>query len=262
MHSFKALLVLLLALWCAPAAAWTPTANGTKNCNSAANSCALTVTSTVATGSATLLVATLSSNSISSAPTVSDSAGNCSGYTVQYVSNAKGTVVVAWCAATTTSLSGGSSTITVTYSGATQKFSMAAFTVSGFNTATPFHTQGTDVAATWTSGTPISASASPALLYTPEYALVVVGVSSAPGTTDSLGSVTGGYASVGTSGGGAQFSPEQFIFGQTISTGTATFGATPTASAAGSYNAQVFMFPSAGAVIAAKPTRTLLGVGQ
>ena len=71
MHSFKALLVLLLALWCAPAAAWTPTANGTKNCNSAANSCALTVTSTVATGSATLLVATLSSNSISSAPTVS-----------------------------------------------------------------------------------------------------------------------------------------------------------------------------------------------
>jgi len=260
MRSFKALATLLLAIWAVPAHAWAPTANGSANCTTAVNSCATTVTSTVSTGSGVLLVSTLSSISITSAPTVTDSAGNS--YTVQYVTNSKGTLVVAWCASTTAALTGGTSTITVTSSSTTQYFATAAFTVSGFNTSIPFDKQGTDVAANMSNGTAISGPTSPALLYTSEYALVVVGVGAPPSTGTALSSVTGGYSLVANTGGPTAYRPEQWIYGQTLTTGTATFGATPTISATAGYNAQVFMFPTAGAVLAPKPLRTLLGVGQ
>ena len=197
---------------------------------------------------------------------IQDSSGNCSNdYSIQNTANttAAGQSVIGYCANIGTALTSGTSTITITWTGSTAKVAIAAFSATGLNTTTPFNVKGSAAQATWTSGSPLTTvPTTPTLTCNNEYAFVVTGVSIGA-AADTLGTYTGGFAALLSVPAGGTNNPEEFIAYQTVTSGTATLGATPTSAAGRNYLSNAYMFNSSGATcgLGGTPQMTLLGVG-
>ena len=265
MRSFKAAFAALIALlWCAsPAHGLTLTAIGETACNTSANTCSTTATGSVASGGTTLVVATVNY----SAPTaivVSDSAGNCSSaYTTQTANMTSGgfsTTVVAWCTVTSAAITSGTTTFTMSYTGTAEPLLVAAYSVTGNAQTTFFDQQATKVTGQWTSGTAVTGSTSPTLAWSSEDAIVVTTIYNSA-TTNTIGTYTGGYASVSAFP-NTSVRPGLSVARQTVTSGTAQVGFTPTLSASEYGLTQIFMFVNSGALSLGGRSRMLMGVGQ
>jgi hypothetical protein len=264
MHSFKMLALALLALlWAAPAHAMTMTSLGKAACDTAANSCSVAASGTVAAGGTTMIIAAFNQYAPTSI-TASDSAGNCSSaYTYQsavIASGGYGMLVVAYCPTTTAAITSGTTTFTIAFAGTVQPLIVTAWSITGNRQSVFFDKKGTLVTGQWTSGTAVAGSTSGTLGWSSEDVIsVVYGMTTS--SADTVGSYTGGYSSVAAYP-GSNNRPGLWISKQTLTTGAATVGFTPTSAAARYYLSQTFSFVNAGATATARPTRTLLGVGQ
>lgn len=254
MRSFRALLALPLALWGLPAHAATVTQVATAACTTAVSSCTATLSSNVSAGSVLLVVGTFgtSTGTYTFADSASDTFASCG-----KASSNNGTPFAA-IVASSAGMASGTGTVTVTNGSASNKWAIQVFTVTGITGVCD--AIGTAVTGTWTSGSATTFATSPALHYSSEWVLSVVSVQ-AGAAADIMASYTGGYTATSSYTTGTN-DPEQFLSSQTLTSGTATAGGTPTSSAGRNYNAVVFTFPNSGSTFNSRPTRTLLGVGQ
>ncbi|KUR80741.1 hypothetical protein [Novosphingobium sp. FSW06-99] len=253
MRRLVTLLALALAWITSPGAlAQSVTKVADTACSTSTTTCTASITASVPAGSFLIVVISTQTNP-SSKPVLADNATttNCSG---AYPTNAFPYVyaytAVAVCASTsgamtsgTTCGSGGTTqcAITLTDTGS-YYWTMQAYVVSG---VTGYDKAGVQVTGTtFTNGSPTSFATSPTLGYTSEWALGIIALGTGA-TSDSMASYTGGYASIGSRV-GATNRPEFFLAAQTLTSGTATLGATPTITTK-NFNSVVLLFPTTGA---------------
>jgi len=245
-------LVLALAWLSAPAHAVTATLVASGSCTAVATSCTVNVTADVPTGSFLVAIATVQS-SLAIAVTFSDNAAtpNCGG---AYVLAAKpslnnGTPAVFYCAATTTAMSSGTTcgsgstqcAFTATTSGSVD-WAIQVYAISGI---AGFDKAGFPMTGTWTSGAATTFATTPTLGHSSEWALSIVAVG-AGAAADTMTSFTGAFSPIGWLAAGATNKPEFFLSAQTLTSGLATSGATPTSSAGRAYNSIVLLFLTTG----------------
>ena len=270
------LLFAALMLWtAAPAQAMTLTPIAAVGCNTASSSCTVNVSASVPAGSNIVLVAVTTAYDANTDFTAADNAAtpNCGGaYATKIAYNAAtgNDFVVATCMNTVGALTSGATCgasgttqcgFTMTHAtGSSNRWVLFAYAATGINTTTPFAGFGTVVSATWTSGAPLpTVPTSAPLAWSSEDAVGMIGNVTAA-STDTMTGYTGGYVSLTSS---VQGTVEMFLARQTLTTGTATLGATPTSSAARNYAAVVAMFVNSGATpLSSGQWRSLLGVGQ
>ena len=267
-----AFLALLLCIPCATAMTLTPI--GKASCDTAANTCSTTASGSVAVGGTVMVIAVIGQ----SAPTaiiVSDNAktANCGGaYTVQtdnITSGATATTVIAFCTVTAGTITSGATcgaggtsqcAFAITYAGTAAPTMLAAYAVTGNAQATFFDKQGSKATGQWTSGSAVAGANSGAVAWSSEDIISVLNVPLSS-SADTVGSYTGGYTAVSAFPGSSN-RPGLWIAKQTIATGTAQVGFTPTSAATRAFLSQTFSFVNAGATATARPMRTFLGVGQ
>ena len=258
MRNSRALIAGLIALlWCAaPAHAVTPTLVASGSCSTSTASCTITATANVATGSFVVVVGTYATSN-NGTISVTDSAANCTTYvTVAKASSTNGTPFAAVCAFAGTALTSGTGTFTATTSAGSSYWAMQAYTVTGLAS---FDKSGTAVSGTWTTATATSFAATLPLGYTSEWALGIVSVGNGA-VTDSLGSYSGGFASIGSLTAAAR--PELFLSSQTLTSGTTTIGATPTSAASRAFNSVTLLFATNGSTQCGNAgAMLLLGIG-
>lgn len=176
------ILIAALALLCgAPGArAMTLTQIGQAYCNTAASSCAIPLTTSVAAGSNIIVVGTNNLYSSSVTITVADNAAtpNCGGaYAVKFAavnSPAYNTQIRAICQNTATALTT-SNTITVTTSSGTALWNVVAYTATNASTVKVLAASGTAVSGSFTSGTALPTEPTvPMLTWSSEDALAMV----------------------------------------------------------------------------------------
>jgi|GEM_PF-5406204 len=240
----RAITLLALALGClsAPAHAVTATQVAGSPCGTSATTCTATATANVPAGSYVLVVGAFGTGN-NGTITVTDNGGNCTAYTtVAKASSNNATPFVAVCPSTTAALASGTGSFTATSSSTSNVWVLTAWVLSGVSGVDK---AGTAVAGTMTSGTATSFATTPALSYSSEWALGLVAVGNG-GAADSLGAYTGGFAAFGSINGGNS-RPELFLSAQTLTSGTATLGATPTVAASRNDNAITVLFIPTGA---------------
>jgi len=253
MRQVFALLALAIAWMSAPdASAQTVTKVADVTCTTSATTCTAPITAAVPAGSF-LVVVVVDQTTPSSKPAIADNAAttNCSGaYPTNAFPNVYSYIAVAVCASTsgamtsgTTCGSGGTTqcAITITDTGS-YYWAIQAYIVSGL---VGYDKAGAQVTGTTlTNGLPTTFAASPGLGYSSEWALGIIALGTGA-TSDSMASYTGGFSSIGARVAGATNRPEFVLSARTLTNGTATLGATPTANSTHNYNSVVLLFQTA-----------------